>query len=216
MKKAKLFTTLGATALIGAIGIGSTFAYLSDKTATVTNTFTVGNVSFDDEFDSGLRESKVTRDAVGEDTSSNYKDNDGADTWESVKNEYTDLVAGETVYKDPTVIMSDTTQDAWVFAMITNTEDAAFANIAWNTEEWVDVTDAYKTANEITGNVDYVVYAKKTIIGKEGTSTIFTSVTMADGITEKTVIPTIKVSAFAIQAAGFDSYADAISEVTFE
>ena len=40
MKKAKLLTTLAAVTLIGAIGVGSTFAYLSSKTGTVVNTFT--------------------------------------------------------------------------------------------------------------------------------------------------------------------------------
>ena len=49
MKKTKLVTMLGAISLIGAIGAGSTFAYLTSTTGTVTNTFTVGNVNFDDD-----------------------------------------------------------------------------------------------------------------------------------------------------------------------
>ena len=49
MKKTKLITLLGAISLIGAIGAGSTFAYLTSTTGTVTNTFTVGNVNFDDD-----------------------------------------------------------------------------------------------------------------------------------------------------------------------
>ena len=44
MKKAKLLTMLGAVALIGAIGVGSTLAYLSSTTDEVVNTFTVGEV----------------------------------------------------------------------------------------------------------------------------------------------------------------------------
>lgn len=48
MKKTKLVTLLGAISLIGAIGAGSTFAYLTSTTGTVTNTFTVGNVNFDE------------------------------------------------------------------------------------------------------------------------------------------------------------------------
>ena len=48
MKKTKIVTMLGAISLIGAIGAGSTFAYLTSTTGTVTNTFTVGNVNFDD------------------------------------------------------------------------------------------------------------------------------------------------------------------------
>lgn len=204
MKKAKLVTTLGAVALIGVIGVGSTFAYLSDKTGTVTNTFTVGNVSFDDDNDlkSGLRESDVVRD----EKTGNYVDNDGDGTWNVIENDYTNLVAGETVYKDPTVIMADDSEVAWVFAQITNTNDEAFANIAWS-EDWVKV--------ESLSTNDAVVYAKETTIAAGEASTIFTSVTMSTEITGETVIPEIKVKAFAIQAAGFDSYTDAISQVAF-
>lgn len=202
MKNKKLLTTLGAVALLGAIGVGSTLAYLSDTTGTVTNTFTVGNVSFDDdnELGSGLRESKVERkDGV-------YVDADEADTWTVTKNDYKNLVAGETVYKDPTVIMAADSEVAWVFAQISNTNDTAFASIAWS-EEWEKVDDL--------STDDAVVYAKKTTIAAGEASTIFTSVTMADTITGDTEIPDIEVKAFAIQAAGFDSYADAISEVAF-
>lgn len=211
MKNKKLLTTLGAVALLGAIGVGSTLAYLSDTTGTVTNTFTVGNVSFDDDNDlgSGLRESKVERDKE----SGNYVDADEADTWTVTKNDYKNLVAGETVYKDPTVIMADDSEDAWVFVQITNTnakiadtDKAIFANIEWS-KDWVKV-DKLSTD-------DAVVYAKKDIIEAGEASTIFTSVTMSEDITGDTVIPNIELNAFAIQAAGFESYEDALDEVAF-
>ncbi|MBO5258960.1 MAG: hypothetical protein J6B26_01100 [Agathobacter sp.] len=203
MKNKKLVTTLGAVALLGAIGVGSTLAYLTDTTGTVTNTFTVGNVTFDDdnEVGSGLRESDVIRDKDG-----NYVDNDGDNTWTVITNDYTSLVAGETVYKDPTVVMGSDSEVAWVFAQITNTNDAAFANIAWS-EDWVKVDSLSTDAA--------VVYAKKTTIAASESSTIFTSVTLSKDITGETVIPQIEVKAFAIQAAGFDSYTDALDQVKF-
>lgn len=203
MKNKKLVTTLGAVALLGAIGVGSTLAYLTDTTGTVTNTFTVGNVTFDDdnEVGSGLRESDVIRDKDG-----NYVDNDGDNTWTVITNDYTSLVAGETVYKDPTVVMGSDSEVAWVFAQITNTNDAAFANIAWS-EDWVKVDSLSTDAA--------VVYAKKTTIAASESSTIFTSVTISKDITGETVIPQIEVKAFAIQAAGFDSYTDALDQVKF-
>ena len=203
MKNKKLVTTLGAVALLGAIGVGSTLAYLTDTTGTVTNTFTVGNVTFDDdnEVGSGLRESDVIRDKDG-----NYVDNDGDNTWTVITNDYTSLVAGETVYKDPTVVMGSDSEVAWVFAQITNTNDAAFANIAWS-EDWVKVDSLSTDAA--------VVYAKETTIAASESSTIFTSVTLSKDITGETVIPQIEVKAFAIQAAGFDSYTDALDQVKF-
>lgn len=212
MKKTKLVATLGAVALIGVIGVGSTFAYLTDQTATVTNTFTVGDVTFDDdnEVGSGLRESAVVRDAE----TGSYVDNDGADTWTVITNEYTNLAAGEEVYKDPTVVMGADSQNAWVFAKVTNVTNEAFSEVAWSAD-WTDVTAEYKVANGITEDVDYVVFAKNTIIAAEEASTIFTSVTLSTDVTGETVIPEITVQAFAIQAAGFDSYEAAISEVAF-
>lgn len=209
MKKAKLLTMLGAVALIGAIGVGSTLAYLTSTTGPVTNTFTVGNVNFD--LNNGLKESAVIRSTE----TGLYVDNDGANTWTSDKNEYKDLVAGEVVYKDPTVTMGEDSQDAWVFAKITNANDGAFESIA-RSADWTDVTAAYKTANGITGDVNYVVYAKTEVIVAEESSTIFTGVTMADDITSESVIPTIEVKAFAIQAAGFTSPEAAIAQVVFE
>ena len=65
MKKTKLLTTLGAVALIGAIGVGSTFAYLTSETGVVKNTFTVGKVQFDTSMGVGLTESEVARDKDG-------------------------------------------------------------------------------------------------------------------------------------------------------
>lgn len=103
MKKTKLVTLLGAISLIGAIGAGSTFAYLTSTTGTVTNTFTVGNVNFDDDpLTGGLSESKVARD----ENSNLYVDADGTGEWTVKENKYRCLVAGEVVYKDPTVHMA--------------------------------------------------------------------------------------------------------------
>ena len=104
MKKTKLITLLGAISLIGAIGAGSTFAYLTSTTGTVTNTFTVGNVNFDDDpLTGGLSESKVARD----ENSNLYVDADGTGEWTVKENKYEDLVAGEVVYKYPNVHMAD-------------------------------------------------------------------------------------------------------------
>ena len=42
-KNKKMFTMVGSLALVGAVAVGATLAYLSDNTSTITNTFTVGN-----------------------------------------------------------------------------------------------------------------------------------------------------------------------------
>ena len=209
MKKTKLVTMLGAISLIGAIGAGSTFAYLTSTTGTVTNTFTVGNVNFDDDpLTGGLSESKVARD----ENSGLYVDADGTGEWTVKENKYEDLVAGEVVYKDPTVHMADDSQDAWVFAKIVN--DNPELTIAY-ASDWVDVTDAYKTAQNLN-NIDYKVYAKKRCDFQ--IPLILPSlkeVTVGNNVTEDTTFTDIKVSACAVQAAGFENYTDALAQVSF-
>lgn len=204
MNKKKLLTTLGAVALIGAIGIGSTFAYLTSSTGTVTNTFTVGNVDFDDDdaTNSGIRESEVERD----ETTGAYKDADGADKWTKTENTYSDLVAGEVVYKDPTIFMAADSVNAWLFVRVYNGTNAAFEAINIDTTTWVKVGEGTEGKNA------YVDYGYATPVEGGEHYTVFTEVTMGD-ITAETVMPQIMVKASAVQAAGLtqtEAYAESV------
>lgn len=100
MKKAKLLTMLGAVALIGAIGVGSTLAYLSSTTDEVVNTFTVGEV-------------KITLDETDINDSTKRTD----------KNTYVDMIPGSSYPKDPTVHVSADSEDCYVFVKITGLND---------------------------------------------------------------------------------------------
>lgn len=211
MKKTKLLTTLGAVALIGAIGVGSTFAYLSATTQTVTNTFTVGNVSFEGGLEGGLTESLVKRGTDGK-----YVDADEAGVWSVKENKYENLVAGEDLYKDPTVHIAAKSEDCWVYAKIVNTNPDLTITYSG---DWENVTEAYKAAKNLTGDIGYVVYAKEAKVVKSDkvtNSTIFTNVHVGDRVTGGTSFAPITVKACAVQAAGFASYTDALSAVTFE
>lgn len=212
MKKTKLLTTLGAVALIGAIGVGSTFAYLTSETGVVKNTFTVGKVQFDTSMGAGLTESEVARDTDGK----YQKDVDGPNNWKKTEQEYTKLVAGEELLKDPTVHIAADSEDCWVFAKIENANEDL--SIEYNENEWEDVTDAYKTANQIDGKIDYVVYATKNIIPTSKTvthSTIFNSVKVSKDLASGTEFTPIKISACAVQATGL-TQAQALAEATFK
>lgn len=212
MKKTKLLTTLGAVALIGAIGVGSTFAYLTSETGVVKNTFTVGKVQFDTSMGAGLTESEVARDTDGK----YQKDVDGPNNWKKTEQEYTKLVAGEKLLKDPTVHIAADSEDCWVFAKIENANEDL--SIEYNVNEWEDVTDAYKTANQIDGKIDYVVYATKNIIPTSKTvthSTIFNSVKVSKDLASGTEFTPIKISACAVQATGL-TQAQALAEATFK
>lgn len=212
MKKTKLLTTLGAVALIGAIGVGSTFAYLTSETNVVKNTFTVGKVQFDESMGAGLTESEVTRDENGK----YLKDVDGPNVWKKTEQEYTKLVAGEELLKDPTVHIAAGSEDCWVFAKIENANKDL--SIEYNTAEWEDVTDAYIAANQIKEEISYVVYATKNIIPTSETvthSTIFNSVKVSKDLASGTEFTPIKISACAVQATGL-TQEKALAEATFK
>ena len=100
MKKTKLLTMLGAVALIGSIGVGSTLAYLSSTTDEVVNTFTVGEV-------------KITLDETDINDSSKRTD----------KNTYVDMIPGSSYPKDPTVHVSADSENCYVFVKITGLND---------------------------------------------------------------------------------------------
>ena len=202
MKKTKLLTTLGAVALIGAIGAGSTLAYLTDTTETVTNTFTVGNVSFDDEFGSGLRESKVERD----ENTGLYVDvddaEDGTELRTVTENTYANLAAHEVVYKDPTVYMGENSLDAYLFVRIYNTSDLAFEDIDINGENWSTIGEGRDEAGA------YLDYVYNDAVKANGEYTIFEHVTMGN-LGNGQDIPQIIIKASAVQYSGFDDAKDA-------
>ena len=193
MKNGKLVATLGAVALVAAVGLGSTLAYLTDTTKTVTNTFTFGNVSFNEELNGGLMESEVERNAAGK-----YVDADGENNWESTGEDYEKLYPGEKVYKDPTVIMSSTTDDAWVFA-----------KVVYNKSQYtITYANGWTVNNELSGsNYDFVV--RNDAISKNQTSTIFTAVTVKNDVAPSATLEDIVVSAAAVQKVGFNTAADA-------
>ncbi len=196
MKNGKLVATLGAVALVAAVGLGSTLAYLTAGTDTVTNTFTMGNVSFA-ELGNGLTESEVARNDDGV-----YADIDGKGIWSKTSQDYDKLYPGETVYKDPTVTMSDKSEDAWLFAKVAY--DKNLYTITYNTDEWAP----YDTTQD-----GYDIYYKTETIAAEDSSTIFTAVKVNDGVEEDATLTQIDISAAAVQAVGVNTTDDAFDAI---
>ena len=175
MKKAKLLTTLAAVALIGAIGVGSTFAYLSSKTETVVNTFTVGNVV-------------ITLDE---------KDTDGstADAERDTANAYTDMIPGNSYEKDPTVHVSANSENCYVFVKVTGLDankDALVIN-AFNTN-LVKVDGS---------NNNDGIYRYNAVVTKSASVqdiVVFNGFTLKSDVKGGTTITNITVEACAVQA----------------
>ena len=148
-------------ALVLALGVNATYAWLTDVTGVVTNTFTVGKVEI------ALDESAT--DEYGE-VISGIKDGTAGKEGNSYK-----LIPGHTYVKDPTVHVLPGSEKCWLFVQVVNgvsdIEDAdeAIAKQIVVTNGWVELEGVsgvyYKIAgaNESDAAVDYPVFGSFTI-----------------------------------------------------
>lgn len=176
--------------LLVSVSVAATIAYFTDTEA-VTNTFTVGKVGI------SLDEAEVVA-TSGEAVS-------GADRVQ--ENDY-HLVPGKTYVKDPTVHVDDDSENCWLFVKIVNEiaaieideEDTTHDTIAeqMKTKGWTPIeedSNIYAYKEIVSAGADIVVFEEFTIDGASVTNDI-----LAD-YADKTV----KITAYAIQAAGFES-----------
>ena len=177
-----------------------TMAYLTSKTDVVTNTFTVGKVTIT------LDEADV--DLMG------VKDGDAR-----VKaNEYK-LIPGHTYIKDPTIHVAGDSENCWLFVKVENGLSAIEANTSEDlsiaaqmaAKGWTPVAEGsniYAYSTKQTARANVVVFDNFTISGTADVSKYAT----ADG-TDAEGNPiggkTIEVTAYAIQADGFATAAEA-------
>ncbi len=167
-----------------------TVAYLTD-TKTVTNTFTVGKVAIT------LDEAKVKADGTA----------DGTDR--VTQNEYK-LMPGHEYTKDPTVHVVAGSEDCWVFVKVENgIADIEAATTVENqmATNWTAVegaTNVYAYKEVAKANDDIGVFNKFTVKGDVSNETLAT-------YADKTII----VTAYAVQADGFDTAAAAWTAANF-
>lgn len=112
MKARKILVSVAALALVAAISIGGTLAWLTDKTVDVVNTFTVGNVNIK------LDEAKVNDEGKPIDKQGNVVDvKEPADLAKADRikgNEYKEVMPGYTYTKDPTVTVLEGSENCYV------------------------------------------------------------------------------------------------------
>ena len=207
MKARKILVSLAALALVAAISIGGTIAYLT-STDEVVNTFTVGNVAIK------LDEAKANTDGSLVPNAERVKAN-------SYK-----LLPGHTYNKDPMVTVLKDSEDCYVKMTVTFTKanelDAIFAPTG---AELTSIFNGYDAANWIykgntkdtTANTRTYEFWYKEVVKSAATDTeldaLFDQIVVPGEIT-KEQLATIKdmkiiVNAYAIQADGFDTAADA-------
>jgi len=179
--KALLLTLCAALLVCATVLV--TMAFLTD-TATVTNTFTVGNVAIT------LDEAVVDEDGQATETRT--------ETGNSYK-----LIPGKTYDKDPKVTVVADSEDCWLFVKLENGLSAIIADEAAIETQMTDIGWALI---DPTNNI----YAYKDKVAAETTINVFNSFTLTDDAkVENYKTAEIVVTAYAVQADGFDTAEEA-------
>ena len=196
MKK-KTIALLLVLMMVFGVSVGGTVAYLMD-TKTVTNTFTIGNVTIT------LDESLVT--PYGE-LAKYVKKNDGSQEivaltkeemaaegfeQETVNNGNTyKLIPGHEYTKDPTIHVGETSEDCWLFVKVENglETDATFTwSDGWSQVDATNYPEYWQYKDTVSKNADVPTFTKFAV---SGTAKV-------DALGDKTIV----VTAYAVQAQG--------------
>lgn len=201
MLRKKFLLSVLAIALVCAISVCGTLAYLTDTTDEVRNTFTVGDIFNPDDEDSGisLYEHKP------------IKGNDGAYTLDPdttvTSADYDSVLPGDTLPKDPTVEVTELYADAYVFVeVVDETQDTLTFTID---SAWTDLN--------VKGAHGGKIYAADKVSGSTEGSTWSSSVLSDDTVSiSESAQPgsdlgSLSFYGYICQAQGFDTAAAAWS-----
>lgn len=205
MKKTtkKVLALASSAVLLVSASVMGTMAYLTHTTETVTNTFSVGKVTFGGENEAGLDEADV--DLYGKVES----------TTRVQENQYK-LIPGHEYTKDPTVHIGDDSEDCWLFVKVEN-DIAAIEN---DTEELDENNGTIAEQMELLGWTAVAgadnVYAYKEVVKAGADVVVFNAFRIADNADvsayadeEGNVTADITIIAYAVQADGFETAAAA-------
>lgn len=191
MKKTKAILMALCAVLLVAASVMGTLAYLT-STATVTNTFTVGNVA-------------ITMDEKDVDNSTPDAARDTANAYK--------LVPGHKFEKDPIIHVASTSEDCFLFVKVVN--EIADIEEKGTTDAPATTTVAAQMAAKgwkaVEGQSGVYVYTNNTanpvaVAGGESV-TVFEKFVIDDDVNNTTLAgynnKTITVTAYAVQADGF-------------
>lgn len=199
MKARKILVSLAALALVAAISIGGTIAYLT-STDKVENSFTVGKVAIT------LDEAQVNTDGTAVTPAARVK----ANTYK--------LMPGHPYTKDPTVHVDADSEDSWIFVKVENGISDIEAAEATGENAYTPI--AKQIANNgwaLLDNQTNIYYKKYTASATaEKDLTVFSNFKISDNVTTwgNAADAKITVTAYAVQADGFTT-AKAAWDATF-
>lgn len=195
MKKKNLLMMALSVCMVGVVAVGGTLAYLTATDDQVKNTFT-----FADSITVELAENEPTT-GLGDATA----------TWSAEQNgyQYTNVVVGQTLPKEPTVKLTDYSVDTYVFAKINNNTNGVVSIVDLKTTNnggaWTDC------GNGIYGRL--VVVDDEHEANTDTATPLFTEVKIDNEPAEDASDINITISVSAIQAEGFDNMTDALDAV---
>lgn len=188
LKLRKILLTICSAMLLVTLSVGATFAYLTSQ-ATVTNTFTVGNVAI-------TMDEAAIKDVYGE------KD---AAADRVMENKYK-LIPAHKYDKDPTIHVDANSEDCYLFVKIENgisaIEAAGDTTIAAQmaAKGWDVVNDAQGIYAYCDAEGNLVKNTKSADV------VVFETFTLAnDADVANYVNATIAITAYAVQADGFEN-----------
>ena len=182
-KKKVFLTVLCAAALVVASVLG-TMAYLTSKTDTVTNTFTVGNVAIT------LDEAKVTEMGAPVENADRVM----ANTYK--------LIPGHEYTKDPKVHVTAGSEDSWLFVKVID-EIAGIEDVKTVATQMTE-----KGWTAVTGETGVYAY-NTTVAGGQNIDVFDTFKIKSDAAVANYEGKKITVKAYAVQADGFNTAAKA-------
>lgn len=198
MKKSKAILMALCAVLLVAASVMGTLAYLT-STDSVTNTFTVGNV-------------KITLDELDVDRDTNTDDNvTVGDVTRDKANAYK-LLPGHTFTKDPTIHVASTSEDCYLFVKVVNEIAAIEAKDTDTSKTSIAAQMEAKGWDVVDATNGIYVYAdaqgKPAAVSAGASVVIFDNFTISGSVDNDTLAAytgkTITVTAYAVQADGFD------------
>lgn len=191
MKHTKKFLALVLSlAVVASLAAAGTLAYLNANTTTVTNAFSVGTDGKNGAIKVSLDEADIA--------------NPGQRT--TTGNTYENVFPGSELQKDPTVHIAEDSESCWVFVGVKNEN----ANLLQIQNLNADMTKVGTTTT--TEKLGYDVYLINAVQNAKANFKVFDGVKVPAGADDISAInsQTIKVAAYAIQAANINDFNAAV------
>ena len=205
----KALALVGCALLLVTASVVGTYAVLTSQTATITNTFTAGQVA--------ITLDEATVDVYGVvDTGAGRK---VADPEQTVGNSYK-LIPTHTYVKDPTVHVVEGSEPCWLFVKVVNgISDIEIAEDATNEAGETETIAEQMAANGWVALTGYEnVYYYETVVDARNAQVdkvVFGNFTLANVDVAASATDTITIAAYAVQADGLDTPALAWTAASF-